>query len=231
MWAVNSVKFGYRWKIGDGKKVRFWEDTWFGSSPLAVQFFPLYALSNEQGKTIHQVWDGTHLKLTFRRNFSTSLMQQWYELENVASSISFNNDIDALIWQYESGGVYSSSSLYAIINFGGVVLVHIPAVWKLHIPPRVHIFLWLLSQNKLMTRDNLKKRNMNKPECCIFCLDDESIDHLFFKCIVAKHIWQIISDFFGIAQGDGYLSIAKFWIANKKHAVLNSVCAATLWCI
>jgi hypothetical protein len=39
MWDVESVKFGYRWKIGDGRKVRFWEDTWFSTSPLAVQFF------------------------------------------------------------------------------------------------------------------------------------------------------------------------------------------------
>jgi hypothetical protein len=30
-------------------------------------------------------------------------MQQWYDLENVASSIKFNTDTDALIWQYESG--------------------------------------------------------------------------------------------------------------------------------
>jgi hypothetical protein len=79
-----------------------------------------------------------------------------------------------------------------------------------------------------MTRDNLKKKNMNKPECCIFCSEDESIDHLYFKCIVARHIWQIISVFFDMPLGDDYLSIAKFWIANKKHAVLNSVCAATL---
>jgi hypothetical protein len=137
---------------------------------------------------VHQVWDGSHLKLNFRRNFSTALMQQWYDLESIASSINFTTDVDALIWQYESGGVYSSSSLYTIINFGGVTPIHILAVWKLHIPPRVHIFLWLLPQNKLMTRDNMKKINLNKPECCIFLSEDESIDHFFFKCIVARHI-------------------------------------------
>jgi hypothetical protein len=59
-----------------------------------------------------------------------------------------------------------------------------------------------------MTRDNLKKRNMNKPECCIFCSDDESIDHLFFKCIVAHKIWQIISKFFAVPLGRDYISIA-----------------------
>jgi hypothetical protein len=139
MWAVNSVEFGYRWKIGDGGKDRFWEDTWFGTSPIAVQCFPLYVLCNENGSTVQQIWDESQLKLTFRRNFSSSLIQQWYEPEGIAASISFTSDTDALIWHYESKGAYSSSSLYAIINFGGVTPMFIPAVWKLHIPPRVHI--------------------------------------------------------------------------------------------
>jgi hypothetical protein len=85
-------------------------------------------------------------------------MQQWYDLESIAGSIIYTTYIDALIWQYASGGIYSSSFLYAIINFGGLTPIYIPAVWNLHIPPRVHIFLWLLAQNKLVTRDKMKKR-------------------------------------------------------------------------
>ena len=107
----------------------------------------------------------------------------------------------------------------------------IPAVWQLHVPPRVHVFLWLLSQNKLMTRDNLNKRKLNKPECCTFCTEDESIEHLFFQCIVAKHVWHFVSEFFSLPLGADFISIAKFWLANQKHATLNSVCASTLWCI
>jgi hypothetical protein len=62
MWAARSVKFGYRWKIGGGTKVRFREDTWFGTSPLFVQYFDLYILCNEKGKTVSQLWDGRDLK-------------------------------------------------------------------------------------------------------------------------------------------------------------------------
>jgi hypothetical protein len=31
--ATKALKFGYRWVIGNGLKVRFWEDIWFGSAP------------------------------------------------------------------------------------------------------------------------------------------------------------------------------------------------------
>jgi hypothetical protein len=47
LWAINAVKMGYRWKIGDRKQIRFWEDTWFGTSPLAVQFWDMYCICHE----------------------------------------------------------------------------------------------------------------------------------------------------------------------------------------
>ena len=72
---------------------------------------------------------------------------------------------------------------------------------------------------------------MHKPENCIFCSEKESIDHLFFNCIVAKQIWNVVSAFFETEIGTNYNSVARFWVSNKKHAVVNSVCAAVLWCL
>ena len=48
MWVVRAVKFGYRWIVGDGEQIRFREDTWFGTSPLSVQFWEVYCVCNEQ---------------------------------------------------------------------------------------------------------------------------------------------------------------------------------------
>lgn len=120
MWAVHSLKFRYRWKIGDGTQVRLWEDTWFGTSPLAVQFFKIYEICNEQGRTVKQVWDGSNLRLPFRRNFSV----RWKRFNGLA------------IWAER---VYSCSSHYDVINFGGVKPECVPAVWKLYVPPRVYM--------------------------------------------------------------------------------------------
>jgi hypothetical protein len=38
IYAAQALKFGYRWVPGDGRTIRFWEDTWFGIAPLATQF-------------------------------------------------------------------------------------------------------------------------------------------------------------------------------------------------
>jgi hypothetical protein len=37
IWAAQASKLGFRWKVGDGKRVRFWKDQWFGTCSLAIQ--------------------------------------------------------------------------------------------------------------------------------------------------------------------------------------------------
>ena len=160
MWAAKALKFGYRWVVGNGRKIRFWEDIWFGTSPLSVQFWPLYSICHQHCVTISEVWDGSNIKLTFRRVFTSTMMEEWYCLEQIIKETALNGDEDAMVWQYESKGIYSSSSLYAIINFRGVTPVYIPSVWSIVVPPRIQVFLWLLAHNKLMTKNNLLKRGL-----------------------------------------------------------------------
>jgi hypothetical protein len=52
MWAALAAGMGYRWIIGDGKKIRFWEDNWLGSSSLAIQYWKLYRWVNEKEKIV-----------------------------------------------------------------------------------------------------------------------------------------------------------------------------------
>lgn len=153
------MKFGYRWMVGNGRKIKFWEDIWFGTSPLAVQFWDLYSVVNEKGKTISEIWVDNQIRCSFRRTFSDTLLLRWYELEGIMQHLNMSNEEDALIWQYESNGHYSAKSLYAIINFRDVLPIYIPAIWSITVPSRVHV-LWLMSHNKLMTKDNLLKRNI-----------------------------------------------------------------------
>lgn len=216
---------------GSRKNIRFWEDLWYGTSPLAVQYWELFCICQQQCQTIHELWDGENLKITFRRTLDERLFSMWLEIVEIAKSISFSDCHDSLVWQYKNSGLYSSSSLYAVINFRGVTPVFIPTVWKLVVPPRIHVFLWLLFHNKIMTRDNLNKRNMKKPEECVFCLCKESVQHLFFECIVAKNIWNTLNLFFGRNLGSDFISIASLWVAGKKLDVINSVIAAVLWAL
>jgi hypothetical protein len=63
-------------------------------------------------------------------------------------------------------------------------MVHSPVVWDLKVPPSVQFFLWLVSRNKILTRDNLAKRRELDDLSCLFCTKDESIVHILFECVV-----------------------------------------------
>lgn len=196
MKAAHAVKFGYIWVVGKGDRVRFWEDTWFGGAPLGTQYSEIYSVLNEQNITVHEAWDGTQIRCTFRRNFTAEMLEQWRELEAIADSICFTEIEDAVVWKYECNGIYSSSSLYRIVNNRGVLPVFLHVMWKIQVPPKIHIFLWLLAKNKVMTKDNMEKRKMGKPLDCVFCLEQESIEHLFFGCVVAKCVWSDYLSYF-----------------------------------
>lgn len=76
---------------------------------------------------------------SFRRTVSEELYQNWLEVE-LASTIQSLDEEDEMIWQCTSSRIYSSQSLYKIINFRGTKHVHISIVWSLKMPPRVHFF-------------------------------------------------------------------------------------------
>jgi hypothetical protein len=48
LWTAKAAKMGYKWHIGDGQNIRFWEDQWFGSCSLAIEYWELYSISNEK---------------------------------------------------------------------------------------------------------------------------------------------------------------------------------------
>jgi len=167
--------------------------------------------------------------LTFRRNVSANTMNLWWELCNLVESTSLSEEEDHILWSFTLTGKYSVQSLYAVVNHRGVVPQFVSSVWKITIPPRVQFFLWPLSKNRVLTRDNLAKRREVSDPSCMFCNDHESINHLFFECCVARNIWLTISEVLGHNLGHCFESVARFCIANKRHMLTNIISSSVLW--
>jgi hypothetical protein len=109
-----------------------------------------------------------------------NMLELWDEVCQIASTISFSEEEDTMVWQFSSKGIYNVQSLYKIINFRGIQPVLVSSIWDIKSPPRVQYFLWLLSKNRLLTRDNLSKRRKVKDSTCLFCNEQEYVNHLFF---------------------------------------------------
>jgi hypothetical protein len=85
----------------------------------------------------------------------------------IASAIQFSEE-NTIVWQYQSSGKYYVQTLHAIVNNRGVRHIFTPVIWKIPVPSRLHVFLWLLANNKVLTRDNLVKRRPVNDKTCLF---------------------------------------------------------------
>ncbi|RVX22876.1 hypothetical protein CK203_008272 [Vitis vinifera] len=45
--------------MGDGRRVRFWEDRWCGDDALSVSFPSLYAMPASKEAWVVEVWDSS----------------------------------------------------------------------------------------------------------------------------------------------------------------------------
>ena len=48
---------------------------------------------------------------------------------------------------------------------------------------------------------------------------------------MAKLIWPVIHELFGVQVGNDFESVARWWISNSKNSALNVVCTAILWAL
>ena len=95
------------------------------------------------------------------------------------------------MWLWDPKGIFTVKSCYNFLSFGGVRIQARDTVWHLKVPLKIRLFLWLIFQNKILTKDNLCKKGWQGCTLCPFCSHNESIHHLFFECAFADNFWQI----------------------------------------
>jgi hypothetical protein len=118
-----------------------------------------------------------------------------------------------------------------VINDRGIKQIYTLVMWKVHVPPRIHVFLSLLANNKTLTRDNLAKRRNVDDKSCLFCSENETVMHLFYECCVARNLWEIVAEITGLPLVTDFESMAKWWIRSKKYNQVNVFYAAVLWAV
>jgi hypothetical protein len=112
------------------------------------------------------------------------------------------------------------------------------SIWRVKAPTRVAFFVWSAAMGKILTHDNLRKRNVVVIEWCCMCKKNEdSIDHLLLHCEVACDLWSYILTLFGVewVMPRMVLEFLTSWGASvgygraKEARRLAPLCL--LWCI
>jgi len=177
--------------VGGGDKFRFWEDPWLDTAmPLREKYPRLYNISSQKQTTISRMGTnnstGWEWNLTWRRDlFESELLLADTFIGDLAQQQVQPHREDKWIWKHDQSGYYSSKSGYDLIwreLRGAIQNSDFMDLWKLKIPAKSAILAWRLIKDKLPTKMNLIRCQVEvNDRLCPFCgLKDEEAEHLFF---------------------------------------------------
>eukprot|EP00253_Pinus_taeda_P007598 PITA_07598 len=121
--------------------------------------------------------------------------QQTLDTELTKRKIQFSEKKDVLRWGYEERGTYSTREAYNLFIKDQTRPDKLwNKIWDPSIWPKISTFLWLLCHKRVLTWDNLRKRNFIGPSICFICKkEEETIEHLWYHCPLAYKLWQKIN--------------------------------------
>lgn len=98
------------------------------------------------------------------------------------------------MWLANSNGQYSVRSAYNVMRENVVEEIQdgvFEELWKLKVPSKVATFAWRLLKDRLPTKVNLRRRQLELDDfLCPFCIStEESAGHLFFHCDKILPVW------------------------------------------
>jgi hypothetical protein len=161
------------------------------------------------------------------------LLSGWQKILSDMRKVNFTPDHDSVVWKVAIAGLFSVKSVYNAMTSDESGPSH-SKIWKSKIPAKIKIFLWLLLNNVILTKDNLIKRKWIGDPTCYFCDQDESVSHLFFHCSTAKAVWAIVAHCIGANNIPNTLNQCWTWCecwlpAGKQFHTLGI--AAICWAI
>jgi hypothetical protein len=73
---------------------------------------------------------------------------------------------DLVGWKFGKNNRFTVKSTYDAMTDSGYSFKHI---WKGKVPAKIKIFLWLVENNAILTKDNMLKRRWKGDASCYFC--------------------------------------------------------------
>lgn len=209
-------------------------------------FLELYHLPNSPNNSVaearHWVGDSWHWNVSFGSIYSFGLEWLKQDFLGWVEEVKLHpNTDDKFVWRPDPTRVFTVKSCYNLLVD---VVPEEPVcdslrrafrdLWNLKIPSKILIFGWRVLLNRLPTKDHLfKKRIISSASdiLCVLCLDEEeSLDHLFLRCVVSKKIWRGIFVWFGMDEVSfaNYIDAFNFHY-DVFHKFFSSSKATTIW--
>jgi ribonuclease HI len=188
--------------VGNGKKVKIWEDRWIPRSgaqyPLGCQRLDRPTTVDELLDTDGAAWDEQKVRgLFFEPDVSDIL----------SIPVGGGGADDVLAWNHTKNGIFTVKSAYHLAlqckedKQGGVggssTCDHHKswlAVWGAQVPNKMKVHLWRLIENGLAVGAELRHRKIKDGVTCLVCDKEESLAHRFWLCPHSASAWNYLQE-------------------------------------
>ena len=201
---VTQIRQNCSFKVGNGCKVRFWEDVWCGEASFCSSFPSLYEVASSKGDMVADLLEinGTEGGWNFRfeRHLNDWELEEAQRFICTVSTKSLNPlSVNRIWWNGENDGMFSVKSSYDLYDGGRPHLVPVNMIWNPIVPTKVGFFVWEVWWRKILTMDQLKKHDFSLASRCPFCgQKEEALEHLF---IHYSKIWDLWTTLFSLSDG------------------------------
>nr|GEU54289.1 RNA-directed DNA polymerase, eukaryota [Tanacetum cinerariifolium] len=153
-------------RIGNGLNTRFWLDNWISNMHLYVRYPRLFALERIKDVSVAVKCGDVSLDGSFRRQVC-----------------DLNGD-----------GEFRVKDIRSFLDDLFLPSLTDATRWVKYIPVKVNVFVWRARLNRLPTRGNLVSRGvfLDSSLCSVCGLALEDVQHVFFRCDMAKLIFNRI---------------------------------------
>jgi hypothetical protein len=224
---------GRKMVVRDCKRTLLWKDIWLNEKPLYTLYSDLFKICDNPDVTIYQVKLDPQ-NVTFTRWLVGDLRNSWGKILTDVENLHLVSSNDLVQWKFGTNGLFSVKSVYKAMIASDNGSYH-QNIWKGKIPAKIKIFLWLVMNNAILTKNNMIRRNWSGDTSCYFCDLEETIPHLLFQCSVVKAVWAIMAHSIGATDIPSSLDHCWDWcnkwlpFGKKFHAIgIAAICWA-IW--
>ncbi|CAN1808124.1 Putative ribonuclease H protein At1g65750 [Linum perenne] len=221
---------GLQWSIRDGRRTKFWTDTWLDSGVTLIDFaLNIQGVNTSSSVSDFYLANGNWNFQKLESCLPASLVLQVGGMAPPRAGAG----ADFLVWGLEDNGKFSVKSAYALLKDFRLDDQNgqWQKVWKWKGPNKIKHFMWIVMQGKLLTNRERMRRHLAASDTCSACSQGaETLDHLFRSCRFARDVWNACLPVV-LSPEQQHLNFQDWWIGNVGNASLNPTFGVAAWLI
>lgn len=184
---------GSFWRLGDGKRIKFWSDYWCRKNFLLKDVVLEPIEETEANKLVcHYVlpngnWDVEKIQKYLPKEICNWIVRSFPGIRE--------NCEDDIHWSHHKEGVFYVKAAYSLISKEKRTATERQwkFIWKWPGSQRNRTFMWLCAYDKILTNKQRVKQNFTNDPICDCCRSvEESVIHALRDCLVVKDLWKML---------------------------------------